>query len=156
MIRLLLATAALLMPATAIAQTVTITGPNTVNASGQPRAVQDVFVRNADGTIASASSATPAPQGSSTAGQTGTLAQCATVTGDQAYVVGTTNPLNCIANGRLKVGLSSAGNVDPAAQLTTTLTGTLTGLLGSIINPFGAKAPNTPVMVIAREPTQGN
>jgi len=38
----------------------------------------------------------------------------------------------------------------------TTLTGTLTGLLGSIINPFGAKAPNTPVMIIAREPTQGN
>lgn len=121
--------AMLAVPSLAQAQTVTITSPNTVNPSGQPKAVADVFVRNADGTIATISggggTSNALPQGSTTAGQAGPLVQCATVTGDQAYVVGTTNPLNCIANGRLKVGLSSAGNVEPAAQLATTLTADL-------------------------------
>jgi hypothetical protein len=66
-------------------------------------------------------------QGSTTMGQGGTLSLCTAVTGNQTYIVGTSNPLNCITTGRLKVGVSSAGNVDPATMLSTTLTSDLIG-----------------------------
>lgn len=52
MTRLIAFLAALALPVAAVAQTVTITSPNTVNPSGQPKSVTDVFVRNADGSIA--------------------------------------------------------------------------------------------------------
>jgi hypothetical protein len=66
-------------------------------------------------------------QGSTTAGQTGSLTQGAVVTGDQAYTAGTTQPLTLTPTGRLKVGLSSATNIAPAAQPSTTLTSDLFG-----------------------------
>lgn len=114
---LIISVAALLaLPSIAAAQTVTVTGPNTVNPAGQPTAVAKTFVVNADGSIASSSVA----QGSTTAGQAGALDQCAVVAGDAVYTAGTTQPLNCTASGRLKVGLSSATNVVPAALPTTT------------------------------------
>lgn len=53
-------------PAVADAQRITITSPNTVGSDGQPRDVPSVFIRNADGSIAtiasSAASATEATQ----------------------------------------------------------------------------------------------
>jgi len=120
--------AVLAVPSLAQAQTVTITSPNTVNPIGQPKPVVDVFVRNSDGTIATVGGSgggAAVAQGSTTTGQSGTLSQCAVVSGDQAYTVGTTQPCNLTGTGRLKVGLSSAGNVEPAAQLATTLTADL-------------------------------
>lgn len=111
-----LAAALLAAPSLVAAQTVTVTTPNTVNPSGQPLAIGKTFIVNADGTIASPIVA----QGSTTAGQSGQLDQCAVVSGDQVYTAGTTQPLNCTASGRLKVGLSSATNVTPAALPTTT------------------------------------
>lgn len=65
--RLLLASLLLLAPSAATAQgRVTITAPTTVNADGQPVQVPNVFVRNADGSIASlvanANAATEATQ----------------------------------------------------------------------------------------------
>jgi len=64
-------------------------------------------------------------QGSTTSGQSGQLDMCATVTGDQTYTASTTNPLNCTASGRLKVGLSSASNIQPGALATGTTSGDL-------------------------------
>jgi len=68
-------------------------------------------------------------QGSTTAGQTGTLTQGAVVTGDQTYTIGTTQPFNITPTGRLKVGLSSSSNIVPAANPSTTLTADLTACL---------------------------
>jgi hypothetical protein len=62
MIRLIAtALAAILLSGSAVAQTVTVTSPTTVNPAGQPKAVTDVFVRKADGTIADPSAPTDAP-----------------------------------------------------------------------------------------------
>lgn len=52
-------------------------------------------------------------QASTTAGQSGVLAQCAAVSGDQTYTAGQTNPVTCTQTGRLRVGLSSASNIAP-------------------------------------------
>jgi len=117
------------------AQTVTVTAPNTVNPSGQPTAVNKTFIVNPDGSIANVSGGgggggsvdTRVAQGSTTAGQTGSLVQGAVVSGDSAYTAGTTQPFNLTATGRLKVGLSSATNIAPAAQPSTTLASDLVG-----------------------------
>lgn len=142
MIRRLLLLAALALSVPALGQTVTITSPNTVNPAGQPKQVADVFVRNADGTIATVSGGggtdPRVAQSSTTAGQTGTLTQCAVVSGDQAYTPGQTNPCNLTPSGRLKVGLSSAGNVDPAAQPATTLAADLVACKNRASSTFSA------------------
>lgn len=49
------------------------------------------------------------------------------VSGDQAYTAGSQQLLNLTPSGRLKVGLSSAGNIAPAAKLATTTTADLVG-----------------------------
>ena len=72
---------------------------------------------------------TVATQGSTTSGQTGTLAQGAVVTGNQVYTSGTTQPLNLTPSGRLKVGLSSSSNIAPATIQTTTLESELVGCI---------------------------
>lgn len=56
-------------------------------------------------------------QGSTTAGQTGNLTQCAVVSGDQTYTAGTTNPCTMTASGRVRIGLSSATNIIPGLDL---------------------------------------
>jgi hypothetical protein len=101
---------------------------------GQPGAVQvtaadgkktkvPAFVQ-VDPTGASITAAVP---GASSTGQSGVLSEGAVVSGDQAYTTGTTQPLNLTATGRLKVGLSSASNIAPAAIPTTTTTADLVG-----------------------------
>lgn len=68
-------------------------------------------------------------QGSTTSGQIGDLTLCTVVSGNQTYTVGTSQPCNITATGRLKVGLSSTGNVAPAPLAATTLESVLTGCL---------------------------
>ena len=60
-------------------------------------------------------------------GNTGFGALATVVSGDQAYTVGSSQQLNLTATGRLKVGLSSAGQVDAAAQPSTQTTADLVG-----------------------------
>lgn len=58
-------------------------------------------------------------QGSSPTGQSGTLVQGQVVSGNQGYTVGTTQVLNMEPGGRLKVSVSYAANVTPAAKATS-------------------------------------
>jgi hypothetical protein len=95
----------------ASAATVTVNPPATVNLQGYPTDVQRHFIINPDGTIASFAPG----QGA------GGPAQGIIVSGDQAYTLGAYAPLNMTSTGRLKVGVSSAGNIVPAAQLVTTI-----------------------------------
>lgn len=52
---------------------------------------------------------------------------CTVVSGDQTYIVGAQGALTCTPSGRLKVGLSSSTNIDPAVIAATTLHSDLVG-----------------------------
>ena len=119
MTRLLLLVAALAMPQIATAQTVTIASPNTVNPNGQPRAVADVFVRNADGSIMGGKASCSTVSGTlSAAGQSVTLA-CAdsgafaiTVTpsgfaGTLSFASTAGSPKRVIRNGQVPLQIST-------------------------------------------------
>lgn len=132
--RLLSAVTALAVPAASIAQTVVRTDdrapgrPGRVavtTADGNIAQVEAVVPIRADGTVidpagGGGGGSSAVAQGSTTAGQSGGLTQAAVVSGDQAYTVGTTQPLNLTGTGRLKVGLSSNTNVTPGTIPVTT------------------------------------
>jgi len=71
----LFAVALLALSSPALAQTVTVTAPNTVNPSGQPLAIDKTFIVNADGSIGSVStSAAPSAASSNAVTPIGTSA----------------------------------------------------------------------------------
>jgi len=110
--RILLMLAALALSGPALAQTsnVRITGADSTGTTRPVPVGTDGRLKVDPGVAQGADAATAAGQ----------LDLCAVVSGDQTYTVGTVQPLNCTVSGRLKVGLSSATNVTPAALPTTT------------------------------------
>jgi len=138
--RLLLAVTALAVPAASIAQTVVRTDdrapgrPGRVavtTADGNIAQVEAVVPIRADGTVidpaGGGGGSSAVAQGSTTAGQSGGLTQAAVVSGDQAYTVGTTQPLTLTSTGRLKVGLSSHAPLPPGPMPATTTTADIVG-----------------------------
>lgn len=137
--RLLLALA-VAVPAASIAQTVVRTDDRApgrpgrvavVTADGNIAQVEAVVPIRADGTVidggGGGGGSSAVAQGSTTAGQSGGLTQGAVVSGDQAYTVGTTQPLTLTTSGRLKVGLSSHTPIAPGALPATTTTADIIG-----------------------------
>lgn len=107
----------------------------TVLATNQPAlAITAAALPLPAGAATSALQPTAAAQGSTTLGQTGTLAEAAVVSGDQAYTAGQTSPLTLTPSGRLRVGLSSAGGVVPGTA------GTASDLIGGIYQSAPAAA----------------
>lgn len=102
---------------------------------GQNRALSAPVVATINPQTGASANPTVAGQGSSTSGQSGTLAMCAVVTGNQPYTAGQTQPCNLTPTGRLKVGVSSATNINPAPNLTTTLDSDLAGCVYRAAQP---------------------
>jgi len=112
------------LSAPAFAQTVTVTAPNTVNPSGQPKAVASTFIVNADGSIATVggTAGTVAAPSSMVTTVQGTAANGATPAGNPVLMSGsdgTTNRTIRTDNaGIVQMSVANAAAVVPASDAT--------------------------------------